>query len=476
MNEDTSSLLSTTSTGRSGSLGRSIKSRRASLSSIDSKQSDTWVKYLPPDASAPQLCPYTNWRKARYCAFPIELFFLFGMFVYFLNGQLYRQYFFQILSLSSLDINPPSNRSMCYNQSYITNMSNASTFQSMQSQVNLANMYTTVLYLGLSGIASLFLGPLSDIVGRKPILALTAFGMTIGTILQIIIIYFEWKPYTYMISTVFFGGFGGHATLIGLAFAAVSDVTVSNKWLTIRMGIVEAAITVALATSSPALNDWIQSNNCNFRPIVWLMFSVITTALIYIFFIPEPLQLKKDEHISIQNNKLKNLLDGFKCYLWPKYIGFSNWWRLCVVTCIILLECLTVIGSIEIINYFLHNKPLQWTYTRIGNYQAIVATAKGICLIFLLPLLLLLKFSNIIICLIACLFAMVANVMIATVRVNWEMYIGKSQTYLTIFHFGLAGILESVSFLSFPAIRSMLTQLVPSKDLGILTFFIMLSI
>ena len=399
----------------------SLSSSRTSLSSVESR-SGSWVKYLPSDASSPQCVPNLSWSCLRSFLFPVEVLFLLGMFVYLYFSQSYRQYIFQHVARDMIDENGTS---ICLNQSYITDLTDSTTFVAIQSHVNLISMEIEIIYLALSGIVSLLLGSVSDVVGRKPVFVLIFTGMMLMSISQIFIVYFNAPGRFYLIPAFLFGISGGHAALIGLVFASVSDMSASKKWLTFRMGVVEAALTLAQGTSAPALNEWIQNSGCNFHPTVWLMFSI--TVLAMIFLIPFPESKTKDAADKDYSNRERfcRIFSGFRVFLQPSTIGYSKWWRLGCVLCVVLLEAITIIGLDQVLEYFLHNDPLQWGYTRIGYYKAIAAFSRGVSLLFLLPILIVLKFSNLVICLIACVFAVVTSCMIATVKANWEMYVGK---------------------------------------------------
>lgn len=401
----------------------SLSSSRTSLSSIESR-SGSWVKYLPRDAASPQYIPNLSRDCLRYLFFPVEVLFLLGMFVYFYFGQVYRQYIYQHLASQLPALSNASSSSICLNQTYITDLTDSSTFEALQSHINLVSMETEIVYIALSGLSSLILGSISDQTGRKPVLAFVVSGMILASVSQIFVVYFDGAAHLFLIPAFFLGIFGGHAALIGLVFAAVSDRTVSKKALTFRMGIVEAALTLAQATSAPAFNGWIQRNGCNFRPTVWLMFAITIIAMLYLIPFPESKEKAKEKGVS-KKDRFCGFLNGFKILARPSLIGYSKWWRLCCIACIILLEAFTVIGLDEILEFFLHNDPLSWSYTRIGYYKAIAAVSRGASLIIILPILILMKFSNLVICLIACLFAVVTNSMIATVQASWEMYVGK---------------------------------------------------
>ena len=428
---DTTPLLENSGSCASapGSLLSSARSsRRTSVSSVESS-SEQWVKYLPPTAAEPDLFPCT-WADVRRKIFPVEILFLLFMFGYFFFTQLYQQYYFQHLAkelLSNLPNYTAPTTTICFNQDYIVNHTNTSAFQNLQDKVNNLNMYSAIIYLSLSAIVALILGPLSDLIGRKPVMFYALLGLVFAALVQLLIVHLKASVYFYLIPISVFGAAGGHAALIGLVFAAVTDVTSSKKWLTIRMAAIEAAITLARAVSSVAVNNWINNNGCLFPPPAWLMFSVVIIPFVYLFLMTEPLTenlQRSSRRYYSGRQKLQEIFNGFKSFLNPFYIGFSNWWRLLIVACIIAMEALTIIGNYEIINYFLHNKPLEWSYGRIGVYGAISSISMGFSLVCILPLLIAIKFSNALICFTASLFGVVTYIMMATVKTSWEMYLG----------------------------------------------------
>ena len=80
-------------------------------------------------------------------------------------------------------------------------------------------------------------------------------------------------------------------------------------------------------------------------------------------------------------------------------------------------------------NYFLHNKPLEWTYDLIGIFGIVTASSHVITLIVILPLLVALPIPeqdlNPFILLFASVIAIITNTMMATVKHDWEMFLGK---------------------------------------------------
>lgn len=364
-----------------------------------------------------------SWHKWRRWLFPIEIFICLLMFLILYSGQIYKQYIFQRLAKETLTNLPnytAPTMSLCLKQDYIVNLTTDATFLHLQKRANDISMYCEVISLGTSAIMAFFYGSLSDIIGRKLILGLCLFGVLLCSIVQVVVIELDINIYWMLLSLALYGMLGGTSTILGVSFASVTDIT-TNKWRTLRLGIAESAMGFGRATSYLIAYDWINWNGCNFRGPAYLMIGCSVIAFVYLVLLPE--SLPQDRRMT-KNEVLHKLVNSAKIFLIPAYRGFSKWWRICVAVAIISLECLSVVGVEQIMNYFLHDKPLEWSYDLIGIYGVITSFTMVAGLIVVLPILLALHFSNQCICLVAITFAVVSNILMATVKTDWEMYLG----------------------------------------------------
>lgn len=397
-------------------------------------------------------------RQAYVKYFPFEIPFLLYQFSEHFYRLLYQQYFFQQLSKEALegDLGASNTTRQCFTQSYVANYTGDEEFVRLQERVNRLNMYSELTFLGFSLLVGLVLGPLSDIVGRKPIMLTAVVGLCLTAILQFAIIHFSLNVYYYLLCSLFFGASGGFATVMTVIVATVHDVTPnSSKAFTIRIGIVESCIAIAKATTSIATNDWIQKTNCNFEPPAWLMITITALAMITVILMPESLSKKVRLHNQeLSNRGFSKIVTGIKLYVMPSYIGSKNYLILWTATVIICLASLGLGASNSIMNYFLHNEPLQWTYDRIGTYGAIYSAAMGVSLILLLPILVFLRLSIYYISLIGASAAVVTNILIANIN-------SKSTSEMFVL-----GIFQGLLILVYPTIRSCIAEVVGPERQG----------
>lgn len=364
------------------------------------------------------------WRNIRFKLFPVEVIFIIYVFVVMFYTQIYKQYFFQRLAKQALsDYNHTINHSICLEQEYVAPITGNATFEKIQATTNNLNMYCEIISLGTGGIIALIYGPLSDIIGRKPIMLSVFSGLLLASIVQLVIVTRQIDLNYYLLSVGLYGLGGAYGTMTGVSFAAASDVT-PKKWLTLRMGVVESCIAIGTIFSNVAGFYWFQKSGCDFLPPAILMTSVAAFGFAYILLLfPEPLPKSSDG----STRGFRKLISGGKLFLFPSFVGFSNWWRVWFITFMICLQAVCEIGSGEIMNYFLHNKPLEWSYNVIGTYGIVTEASHALLLLIVLPILLVVGFPGPAIILIAVLFAMGSNALIAISKTTWEMFLGEKE-------------------------------------------------
>ncbi|XP_019849081.1 PREDICTED: hippocampus abundant transcript 1 protein-like isoform X2 [Amphimedon queenslandica] len=415
-------------------------------------------RYLENDPATPkQVGLWKRSLKWRRRIFVIEIFMVFSQLLYLYSTQIVQQYIFQTLACEALSNTPnytAPNESICLDQDYIVSATgNNDSIIEIQQKTNTLNMYIAIIGLVSSAVLSLIYGSLSDIFGRKPFLILCFSGLCLSSALQVAVIELDLNMNVYLlIASALNGLTGGGATTIGVAYASIADVT-TKKWRTLRLGTTGSAFGFSKALSYLLAYYWINNNGCDFKGPAYLMLAIGFVGLTYIILIPESLPRSKEER---KEGGFKKLADGFKVFFIPSRSGFSKWWRIWVCVIVICIEFLCVIGITQVLNYFLHNKPLEWSYDFIGIYGSVTSITQCLALIVVLPLLIAIPipeaYSNPFIILFAVVIAITTNVMMATLRTTWEIF--------------LAGTVQTLQQVAFPAGRAILAGLVKPEDFG----------
>ena len=338
--------------------------------------------------------------------------------------------------------------------------------------------------IGSSFIATVLLGSLSDRLGRKPIVAIAIVGMIISSTMQALVVYFNLNVYLFLVLLGIHGFAGGNPLTIGICYAIVTDTT-PKKWLAWHMSFLEATIGFGRAVAFLGTNNWIHSTNCSFFYPSLLCIGASIATFLYLLLMTESIPHRNFaeekqvnslevsfEHKNQDDSRILKLFNGLKIYFNPLYVGYSNWWRIWVLTAVICLGCMCVVGGIEILNFFLHNRPFEWPYDKIGYYGAVSSTLMGLILIIFVPLLVLLKVSYPLIILTGVISGIIGNTIVALVKTNWQMYIGMLLLTLysgiIIFRFIFsAGVFLSTQQIIYPALRVLLERHVFVTDRGL---------
>ena len=90
-------------------------------------------------------------------------------------------------------------------------------------------MYFEIVETLPSLVVALIMGPLSDVVGRKPALVLPLLGNLIRSLLILFCQLFDLPLYMTIIGTALDGCLGGPAVFIGTAYAYMADTASSEK-------------------------------------------------------------------------------------------------------------------------------------------------------------------------------------------------------------------------------------------------------
>ena len=392
------------------------------------------VKLALSDKQGDAMAAWTKWRSRL---FIIEIYMSLFILQFLTSSQLIQQHIFQKFARETLSKTPnytAPNESICLKQDYIVSATgNNDSIVEIQKRANNLAMYLEVIGLCGSGVMALFYGSLSDIIGRKPILTLTLVGMTIMCAIQFAVIEFDLNNYSiYLIVAAGINGFlGGTATMLGVSFAFVSDVT-SKKWRTLRLGTTESSIGFGKAASYTIVYYWINSNGCDFKGPAYTLIGIVPLTFLYLILLPESLPPKERRQ---NGGGFKKIANGIKVFIDPNRTSLSKWWRIWDCVAIIAIECLCVIGVYQVINYFLHNEPLEWSYELIGIYGVVTALSTVVSLVIVLPLMIALpiprQYMNPSFILFASVIAIVTNIMMATVKhgQDWEMFLGKWSTF-----------------------------------------------
>ena len=355
---------------------------------------------------------------------PAILLFFFARFLYL---PLYEQYYYVIYGRQVLQdtVFPFPNGSFCLDSAQVDLYAGNGSYKLVETKSNDLVFYGQIATRLPSILVSIFLGPLSDRIGRKPIIIIAGVGTTLQGILSILIVHYQLNPYYFILTNFVAGVMGNFTAVLSSGLAYLSDIS-SAKWLGMRLGILETMYSIGGGLGLFFAGYWLQLNNCNFIPPLWLYTGCNAAVVMYIMFcIPESLSKSERRELSVKNPKgLKSMLNGFRIFFGcvPKYSA----WRLWFAGLINNLMALNVAGAVLLAVYFLKCPPFDLNAQMIGIYQGIQAGSRAVSNAVLMSVFSAMSVPEAAIALIALLFHSVCDLLTGLSTKNYQVYIGES--------------------------------------------------
>lgn len=291
----------------------------------------------------------------------------------------------------------------------------------VQSNVAILNLFVGGASQIPGIISALILGPFSDKYGRRRAMGVVIVGLVLQSVLAHVIIHFNLPLYYFVLSSGLRTLTGGLAGLLTTSYSYIADIS-SKKWLTLRLGILEAVSFIASSLSLGVAGMLIQISDCHFLPVSWLMLAASVALILYlIIFVRESLNRQQ----TIQRQRLlkmgpKSLFIGFKIFC----ARDNPLWKLWFCLATLCITVINQIGTITIITLFLLHEPLQWKPGLIGGYLAAGELIHGLSLIIILPIMVGCSVRDPLIALCGVSIACVTNVGMGFVSRTWQMFLG----------------------------------------------------
>ncbi len=391
-----------------------ISTETTSIQTINTKSKEQ-IKWPKPVAL---LLKFRH--KFILAAEPVLLLFTFGMI---LQNSIYQQYFYNSYGrqLFREELNWTGEFNFCMNADVLDSFLGNDT----QLIVTQKSSYLSLIN-GVAGqlpgiIATILYGPLSDRIGRKPLMIVIGIAGIANSALTILLMYADWPMEILPGINAINGLVGGFPGMLTVVFAYTADVT-STRWLTLRLGVMESMIFVGGALALLLNGQWLNATHCMFPGPEYLYLGSNILMIIYVVaWLPESLTSNQRRERRQNASMLKMSIRGLKLFFSKEYSA----WKLWLGVGAMFIGYFQEVGNTEISTLFLLSPPLSWNPDLIGLYQAMALGAFGLALFSLLPLLVVLKVPDPVIMLLGFAWAAGANVGIAFVQVTWQMFLGE---------------------------------------------------
>nr|QOI16595.1 proton-coupled folate transporter-like [Halisarca dujardinii]QSX72299.1 solute carrier family 46 member 1 [Halisarca dujardinii] len=331
----------------------------------------------------------------------------------------------------------------------------------------------TVITTVIMSISILFIGPLTDKLGRKFALYIATAGAAVSSSFILFVVFFNAPIRPLILAGGALNGLTGGlgATLIG-SFAYVSDFT-SSRYRTLRLGLISAMLFSAGAISQVLGGVWLNLNNCTYEHVIFCSIGINVLEVVFVIFgFPESRKGTANGNRTDATKRCKfcdcgpkQFLDVFKVAIVRFVKGFKIFLRLKLTTVELWLSL--IISALYAMNFtaiqtftveFLKGYPLFMDPQTIGIFFAVTFALGGVFAVVLLPILsVVLKLPDPLIALLCIVPAVFANFMIG--------YLGP--TIDTWRMFALTSFGTTVSILA-SVLRSWMSKRVAPEEIGAL--------
>ena len=390
---------------------------------MGSSFSETERKKVPWLLCAPFRACVALYRSKLITVEPVVFLFMLGKHLYM---PLYEQYYFakygtQILLNTTF---PFPNGSFCLNSSEVDSYAGNGSFRTVETWSN-----NLVVYGQLAGripaiIVTVFLGPLSDRFGRKPLIFLGTIGSIFGGLFSILIVHLQWNPYYFIVANFLNGVTGDFAAVLSGGFSYIADIS-SDRWRGLRIGIVEAVVAIGSAVGPISVGYWLKWNECDFIQPLWLYTACNVASALYVMFcIPESLSRAKRIELTDSNPKgFAAMLRGVRIFL--GFVPQYSVWKLWAVNLVMCLLVFNTLGSFLIAVYFLKAPPFDIDAEMVGLYQGTYYVSRTLSNTLLMAVFSAAKLPEAAIALIAVAFNSGCNLLIGFSTMVYQVYAGE---------------------------------------------------
>lgn len=321
------------------------------------------------------------------------------------------------------DLAYPNRSFVCISTQAFLNCTNSTaSYDIVEEQTSTLILVSGVAGQILSILVALVCGPISDKVGRKPMMLVLSVSGALSAGINLVIMYLKLDIHYFILSSLVSSLGGGIPALITICFSYISDIS-SGKWLTYRIGVGEGMLFLSAGLCSTVAGVWLNRSNCFYPYIMWLVLAAFLTIGVYVvLYLPESLsgeeRLRRRELMGDRPLGWKILLRGLAIVFLP---GHSRW-RLWLLVYMLGVVYFIASGISSVNNLYLTHPPLNWGPELIGYYDLLISILHGVALVFILPALVALTLHDSLISFVGMLFCASMAVLNIFVQTTWQMF------------------------------------------------------
>lgn len=408
------------------------------------------VENLEPKAEyTDSLVENLSWRHYSFFVIRFIQSILFAIAYPPMRQYLYAKIANKYIMNTTYAINSTFNRggnSLCWSKDASLDRDN--TQQKVQSETAMWNLYFN-LAVGIPQILMWFyLGYLTDIIGRKPVIILNIFGYIIRLFIYAVVIYWDLATVYLLIACIFDGISGSFAGYSQLTLIYTADVTKKGKQRGFFLTVVYSLTDIIYGIVN-MLSGYIIKAYGFFWPIFITAIVMFILNVNQYFLVAETLEQNSEPKKLSLTKSIKSVLS----FYWHKTeeddgrTRFKFWF--CLISYAMLMQ--GIIGKWDVSPLYAMNSPFCWTSVELGQFTGVVLLIQPavtiVALYFLQRI-----FTHEVIAVLGFLSLITENLVFAFSSKSWMLYI--------------SAILGAPGPLTFSMIRTIVSHLTAPKEQG----------
>ncbi|XP_050406689.1 solute carrier family 46 member 3 isoform X1 [Patella vulgata] len=252
--------------------------------------------------------------------------------------------------------------------------------QEIQKVASSLTLYYSLVGGSVAVLTNIYIGPLSDAVGRKTIFLIPALGILAKDLIITFIVYYNLNLNYFYLAYGIDGLSGSYFAIFVAMFSYSADVTVPGNSRTIAITILEGCVAVASSAGQLATGFLIKFVGFLYPAVMFVSLSGLNLVIVF-FLLPETVTVKTKPSIS----PLKNIKKVFGFY----FSGASIIKRCAYLIAlgVFFFGVVTILGRSTLETIYQLGEPFCWDSIKIGYYGSIRLTAAFIFSIIALKIL-----------------------------------------------------------------------------------------
>ncbi|XP_050406690.2 solute carrier family 46 member 3 [Patella vulgata] len=240
--------------------------------------------------------------------------------------------------------------------------------QRIQEEVSSLTLYFALVGNSAAFFMSIFLGPLSDSLGRKIIFLIPMFGLLVKSLIITFIVYFKLNIYYMYLAYGLDGLSGKNFVILVATFAYSVDVAKPGRSRTIAITIMESCMALAAGLGQLGTGYLIRSTGFFYTLVMFDIISALEIVIIF-FLLPETVTNKQWRDKSV----LGSIKKVFGFYFTEGTLHDKLCYLIALGT--FFFGVVTTLGRTTLETIYQLGEPFCWDSVKIGYYGAFRLTA-----------------------------------------------------------------------------------------------------